>query len=50
MNTEGSYFNLAAVVPLDERSLVDHAIKATGLKDFGDDQWREPFAVLLARF
>lgn len=47
MNTEGSYFDLPAVVPLDEGSLLDHARRTTGLDDFGDDQWREPFGVLL---
>jgi hypothetical protein len=47
MNTEGSYFNLPAVVPLDENSLLQHARRATGLEDFGDDLWREPFSVLV---
>jgi len=47
MNTEGSYFNLPAVVPLDEDSLLQHARRATGLEDFGDDLWREPFSVLV---
>jgi len=46
-NTEGSYFDLPAVVPLDEPSLVDHACRAAGLDDFGDDLWREPFGVLV---
>lgn len=47
MNTEGSYLDLPAVVPLDEASLLDHARRTTGLDDFGDDLWREPFSVLL---
>ena len=47
MNTEGSYFNLPAVVPLDATSLLDHARRSTGLEDFGEDGWREPFEVLL---
>lgn len=47
MNREGSYLNLPAVVPLDEISLIDHARRTTGLSDFGDDLWREPFAVLV---
>jgi hypothetical protein len=47
MNQEGSYFNLAAVVPLDEDSLLRHARQATGLDDFGDDLWRQPFRVLI---
>jgi Sulfotransferase family len=47
MNTEGSYLNLPAVVPLDETSLIAHACNATGLNDFGDELWREPFSVLV---
>ncbi len=47
MNREGSYFNLEAVVPLDEASLIAHACATTGLSDFGNDIWREPFAVLV---
>ena len=46
INTEGSYFDLPAVVPLDEESLIAHACGATGLSDFGDELWREPFTVL----
>jgi hypothetical protein len=47
MNREGSYFNLPAVVPLDEESLLQHACRTTGLDDFGDELWREPFRTLL---
>jgi hypothetical protein len=47
MNREGSYFDLPAVVPLDEESLLRHACRATGLADFGDERWREPFRVLV---
>jgi hypothetical protein len=47
VNREGSYFNLPAVVPLDEDSLLAHARRATGLDDFGDELWREPFCVLI---
>lgn len=46
-NREGSYLDLPAVVPLDEVSLVDQACRSTGLSDFGDEHWREPFRVLL---
>lgn len=46
INQEGQHFDLSAVVPLDKDSLVHHACKATGLQDFGDGAWREPFAVL----
>ena len=47
MNREGSYLDLEAVVPLDEASLLQHACRTTGLDDFGDDLWREPFRVLI---
>jgi hypothetical protein len=47
MNREGDCFDLTAVVPLDEGSLIDQACAATGLTDFGDDLWREPFGLLL---
>ncbi|MFK8049321.1 MAG: sulfotransferase [Halioglobus sp.] len=46
INTEGNCFDLPAVVPLDEASLLDHACRSSGLDDFGDDLWREPFGVL----
>jgi len=35
------------VVPLDEDSLIAAAKSATGLNDFGDDEWRVPFRLLL---
>ena len=47
INREGGYFNLPAVVPLDAESLLAQAQASTGLTDFGDERWREPFAVLL---
>jgi hypothetical protein len=47
MNREGSYLDLPAVVPLDADSLLAHARRTTGLEDFGDEGWREPFAVLV---
>jgi len=48
MNREGSYFDLPAVVPLDEDSLLNEAKRVTGLDDFGaDTKWREGFQVLL---
>jgi len=37
----------AALVPLDEESLLEAARTATGLDDFGDDAWREPFAIFV---
>lgn len=47
MNAEGAHFDLRHVVPLDERSLIDAAVAATGLDDFGADDWRQPFSVLV---
>ena len=47
INREGTYFNLPAVVPLDEASLLAEAERATGLSDYGDDLWREPFGVYI---
>jgi hypothetical protein len=36
-----------AVAPLEAEELVATAIRNTGLEDFGADDWREPFEVLL---
>ena len=47
VNDEACCFDLQAVVPLDETSLLDHAMAKTGLSDFGEDSWREPFQVYL---
>ena len=38
----------AALVSLEEASLLEAASAATGLDDFGPEQWREPFRILLA--
>jgi Sulfotransferase family len=46
INEEGAHMNISAVVPLDPESLVSAAQRSTGLSDFGDDAWREPFEVL----
>src|SRR5262245_5022558 len=40
--------NLETVVPLDEASLLEAARSLTGLEDFGPDEWREPFRLLLS--
>jgi hypothetical protein len=37
----------AALVALDEHSLTAAARTATGLDDFGDERWREPFRIFL---
>jgi hypothetical protein len=45
INEEGYYMNISGVVPLDEKSLLESAMRSTGLPDFGADEWREPFRV-----
>ena len=50
MNREGSYLDLKAVVPLDENSLLACARRQTGLQDFGEDDWLEPFRALCRDF
>ena len=47
LNTVGRNVGAAAVVPLDEASLLAAACEATGLADFGGDDWREPFGLLV---
>jgi len=50
LNQVGANFGPAgprAVISLDEDSLLEAAQSATGLSDFGDDTWREPFRLLL---
>src|SRR5471032_1903349 len=51
LNAEGRMWQgagmLHEMVPLDADGLLDSARSLTGLTDFGEDDWREPFAVLL---
>ncbi len=47
VNEEGTCLDLEGVVPLDEDSLISTATANTGLSDFGADDWREPFRILL---
>ena len=47
INEEGYCMNISGVVPLDENSLLDAAMRTTGLNEFGADDWREPFRVLI---
>jgi hypothetical protein len=44
---EGDCMDIEAVVPLDEASLLASATRSTGLSDFGTDEWREPFRMLV---
>jgi len=51
INREGRFWEragmFAEMVPLDARSLLESARRITGLDDFGQDDWREPFDVFL---
>jgi hypothetical protein len=47
LNTVGRDVGATALVPLDEASLLEAARQQTGLQDFGDDDWREPFGLLV---
>ncbi len=46
LNREGRHLDLESLVPLDRDSLIETACRQTGLRDFGDDHWREPFELL----
>ena len=46
-NAEGARMDIRSVVPLDPESLVRAATANTGLDDFGADDWREPFEILV---
>jgi Sulfotransferase family len=47
INEEGACMNASGVVPLDADSLIASAIRTTGLSDFGGEEWREPFEILV---
>ena len=47
INAEGNCMNIRGVVPLDENSLLDTAMRNTGLSNFGSEEWREPFKVFV---
>ena len=46
-NQEDKAFVIRDSVPLRAEELIDTATASLGLTDFGDDQWREPFQVLV---
>jgi Sulfotransferase family len=50
LNDEGRHLDLKSVVPLDEDSLIGRAKANTGLHDLGEDDWYEPFQVLIKSF
>ena len=47
INAEGNCMDIRGVVPLDENSLLDTAMRNTGLSNFGSEEWREPFKVFV---
>ncbi len=47
LNTVGAHVGPEAIVPLDEESLLDAARVRVGLGDFGEDDWREPFGLMI---
>jgi hypothetical protein len=48
LNAEGAGMDPVTLVPLDADSLVATVVRATGLEDFGEPGWEEPFRVLTA--
>ena len=46
LNAEGAGMDLTTLVPLDADSLIATATRATGLTNFGEQGWQEPFRVL----
>jgi hypothetical protein len=47
LNDIGAGIDIRGIVPLTPESLIEQAVANTGLADFGGDDWREPFAVLM---
>ncbi len=47
LNAEGRGMDIRGMVPLDADSLIATATQATGLADFGEGGWEEPFRVLM---
>ncbi len=46
-NAEAQYMDLRTLVPLEAEELIATAQRAAGFSNFGSDQWREPFGILL---
>src|SRR5260221_8903271 len=46
LNDIGEGLDIKAIVPMTSQSLMQHASANTGVTDFGDDDWFEPFTVL----
>lgn len=47
VNNEGACTDIIDLVPLDAEEMIATACRSEGLSDFGEDYWREPFAVLI---
>lgn len=47
LNEIGEGLDRASIVPLDAASMIARAMSNTGLDDFGEPGWREPFDVLM---
>lgn len=47
VNAEVLALDLPEIVPLHAESLIDSAVRLAGLSDFGSDDWRAPFDVLV---
>ncbi|WP_380872323.1 putative sulfotransferase [Sphingomonas sp. DBB INV C78] len=43
---ESRHMDPAAIVPLDAENLIETARRRTGLSEFGENDWREPFEIL----
>jgi len=50
INDEGRHMDIKSIIPLDAESLLSTAVRNTGLNDFGDDSWREPFDIITRAF
>lgn len=46
INDEGRCMDIRGIVPLDAESLLVAAQRNTGLSDYGEDAWREPFGII----
>lgn len=46
-NDEAAEMNLSSLIPLDAEELIQTAMAETGFDDFGSDEWREPYEILI---
>src|SRR5579863_2189370 len=50
INEEGPHMDIKGIIPLDAESLINTAMRNTGLDYFGEDDWYEPFKLLVKGF